>query len=155
MSVNEKAHEMTNTVESPFQKYQHLVLGHYSTAAWLRMLVLAMWSGGAYKVGLSQLAEVDEAHFDVAMLMMSHYRKYGERDVAFMSLAEKIRERLAEEQAALERNDLFEEWCRHARVALRDRGMRAGLVDDQYDWFERQFDAGKTPEEACSVASDH
>lgn len=146
---------MNATLESPFQKYEHLVLGYYGTAAWLRMLVLAMWSGNAYKVGLSQLAQVDEAHFDAAMQMMAHYRKYGERDVAFMNLAEKIRERLAEEQAALERNDLFEEWCRRARVALRDRGMRPGMVDDQYDWFERQFDAGKTPEEASSGASDH
>lgn len=144
---------MTTTLESPFQKYEHLVLGHYSTAAWLRMLVLAMWSGSAYKVGLSQLAEVDEAHFDVAMQMMAHYRKHGERDPAFMSLADKIRERLNEEQAALERDEHFEEWCRRARVALRDQGMRPGLVDDQYDWFERQFDAGKTPEEASSLAS--
>lgn len=145
-------------MESPFQQYRHLVLGHYSTAAWLRMLVMAMWNGNAYKTGLDNLVAVDEQHFDAAMQMMAqfrnHFRKYGEHDPAFLSLVEEIRERMEEEQAAVEREKRFEEWYRRARIALRDRGLRSDLIDDQYNWFERQFDAGRTPEEAASQASE-
>jgi len=141
-------------MESPFQQYRHLVLGHYSTAAWLRMLVMAMWNGSAYKVGLSPLLNTDANHFDAAMRRMAHYRKHGENDPAFMSLVEEIRARMDEERAAAEREELLEEWCRRARLALRDRGLRSGLVDDRYDWFESQFDAGKTPQEAASQASE-
>lgn len=139
-------------MESPFQQYRHLVLGHYSTAAWLRMLVMAMWNGNAYKAGLSQLANVDEKHFDAAVRMMAHFRKHGENDPAFMSLADAIRERMDEERTAAEREERLEEWCRRARIALRDRGLRPDLVEDQYSWFERQFDSGKTPQEAAALA---
>lgn len=39
---------------SPFLKYRDMVLGYYSTASWLRRVIMAMWNGTDYKTGLSQ-----------------------------------------------------------------------------------------------------
>ena len=44
---------------SPFDIHRSKVLGHYSTASWLRSVVMAMYSGSTHPVGLSVLASID------------------------------------------------------------------------------------------------
>lgn len=138
--------------QSPFQTHRDKVLGFYSTASWLRALVLALWRGSAHKVGLSQLAQVDDAHAAAALDMMASYRRYGERDPAFMALAEECSQRLEEEQASADRNERLEDWCRDAERALRQLGGRPGIVDDCYSWFGARFDAGDEPQDAARAA---
>lgn len=139
-------------MESPFVKYRHIVLGHYSTASWLRQLVLAMWNGSAFEVGLSQIASVDDEHAQVAFDMMLSYRRNGERDKAFMTLADECKARLTEEAASKKRSDDLDNWLLDTGRALRAVGMRADLVDDRYNWFVREFDAGVEPEVAARKA---
>jgi hypothetical protein len=74
-------------MQSPFITHRKKVLGQNSTAIWLRQLILSMWGGSSFQVGLSQLAGLDSEHADAAVEMLSSYRKNGEKDMAFMSLA--------------------------------------------------------------------
>lgn len=92
---------------SPFQRHRGLVLGHYSTAAWLRSVVMAMWNGHDYKVGLGNLVSLDQRHFDACIEMFAHYRKHGENDPAFLGLADDVRQRM-EQEAAAERDQALE-----------------------------------------------
>jgi len=87
-------------MQSPFLMHRDKVLGYYGAASWLRQFVLAMWNGKGYPVGLSQFRGLDRYHADAAFDMLAAYRKHGENDQAFMSLAEECRARLKEEQAA-------------------------------------------------------
>lgn len=75
---------------SPFLKYRHMLMGHYGTAKWLRLFVMSLHNGDSYKVGLSQIGSIDDAHFNAAMEMIRHYREHGESDKEFMSLANGI-----------------------------------------------------------------
>lgn len=75
-------------MQSPFTTHRKKVLGHNSTAIWLRQLILSMWGGSSYQVGLSQLATLDNEHADAAVEMLASYRNNGENDGAFMSLAD-------------------------------------------------------------------
>ena len=68
------------------------VLGSCGTAEWLRRVVLAMWNGSAYKVGLSKLESLDGEHFRALSEMLESYHKNGEDDPAFMAIAEECRE---------------------------------------------------------------
>lgn len=138
--------------QSPFITHRDKVLGYYSTAGWLRALVLAMWNGSAHKVGLSQLASLDDAHATATLEMIASYRRHGENDPAFMSLADECRKRLEEEQAAAERSERLDEWCRDAQREIRRLGGKAGIVDDRYNWFVDRFDAGDEPEAAARLA---
>lgn len=137
---------------SPFLTHRDKVLGHYGTASWLRQLVLAMWNGSDNQVGLSQIAQVDSEHAKAAFDMMLSYRENGERDTAFMSLAQECLSRAAEERAAAERADELESWMKETSRALRAIGVRGDLVDDRYNWFEAQFDAGIDPGAAAQKA---
>lgn len=92
-------------MESPFITHRKKVLGYYNTSSWLRQLVLAMWNGSSHQVGLSQLAGVDEEHAKAALEMLYGYRKNGENDPAFMTLADECFERLREDKAALHLRD--------------------------------------------------
>lgn len=139
-------------MESPFAKHRQMVLGHYGTASWLRQLVLAMWNGSSFQVGLSQITSVDHDHAKAAFDMLLSYRQHGERDKAFMALADECRKRLDEEAAAQERSEELNDWMKATGRALRAVGMRADLVDDRYTWFERQFDMRLEPEEAARKA---
>lgn len=138
--------------QSPFLTHRDKVLGYYSTASWLRVLVLSLWRGSAHKVGLSQLVGLDEAHATAAFDMMASFRRHGESDPAFMALVDECRQRLEEEQAAADRNERLEDWCRDAERALRQLGGRPGMVDDCYTWFSARFDAGDEPEDAARSA---
>ncbi|AMR77984.1 DUF7673 family protein [Cupriavidus nantongensis] len=138
---------------SPFVAHRDKVLGHYSTAAWLRRLVLAMWNGNAYPVGLSQLTNLDDSHAKAVLEMLSSYRQNGENDATFMALAEECRARLEEEAAAAQRADEFEAWLRQVRSELRTVGLSRDLADDRYDWFEGKFNAGLTPGDAAREAA--
>lgn len=136
---------------SPFLQYRDMVMGHYSTAKWLRSFVMSLWNGGGYKIGLSQLGSIDEAHFNAAMAMLRQYREQGENDREFMTLAEDIRVRMGEEQAAEERERTFSDWQRDLRYHLNRQGrMRPGeiaqAVEDHYGWLESEFDAGHSAE---------
>jgi len=137
---------------SAFTTQRALVLGHYSTASWLRQLVLAMWNGTDYQVGLSTLATVDDWHAAAALEMIRAYRQHGERDPAFMALAKACLARQGDEAAATSRAMRFEQWCDEAQRAAGRAGARAYFVDDHYGWFERQFDAGMASEAAASLA---
>lgn len=139
-------------LQSPFLKHRDKVLGYYSTASWLRSLVLSMWRGSAHKVGMSQLAGLDSEHTTAVFEMMNSYRQHGESDPAFMALAEECRQRQEEEQAAAEQSERLEDWCRDVQHALRQSGGRAGMVDDCYSWFSARFDAGDEPEHAARAA---
>lgn len=129
-------------MNSPFVLHRNKVLGHYSTASWLRMLVLAMYRGSQYQVGLSKLATVDIDHFTAALEMLQYYREEGEQAQGFMELANECRIRLEVEQEDSLREQKLESWLRDVRWELKKIGMPADLVDDCYTWFEKQFDAG-------------
>ena len=81
---------------SPFELYREMILGHYSTAAWLQAVVLALWNGHQFKIGLSQLAGLDDSHYAALTHMLDYYRWHGENDPTFMSLADEIRNRRTE-----------------------------------------------------------
>lgn len=139
--------------QSPFIRHRDKVMGYYGTAAWLRCVVLAMWSGSTEKVGLSQLGSIDDDHYRAFAEMTGHYRLHGENDPAFHALVEEVHARQREEQEAKEREERLEQWCRDAKACLRERGLRPGELDDRYGWFESLFDQGKTPEDAARMAA--
>lgn len=139
--------------ESPFIRHRDKVMGHYSTAAWLRCIVLAMWSGSTDKVGLSQLGSIDDDHYQAFAEMTSHYRLCGENDPALHALVEDIHARQQEEREANEREQRLERWCDETKTHLRERGLRSGELDDRYGWFESLFDQGKTPEDAARMGA--
>lgn len=141
-----------NAYESAFTAHRDKVLGHYSTASWLRQLVLAMWSGAEYRVGLSNLPSVDTEHFAAAIAMIQSYRQHGNDDAAFRSLAMECLERVEAEKAASERDRRLEEWCKQAQCAVRTAGGEECYVSDHFGWFERQFNAGSTPQVAAALA---
>lgn len=142
------AMEKMNPV-SPFITHRSMVLGHYSTAKWLRGVVLALWNGRADPVGLSQLTNTDSDHFSAFISMVEHYRRFGENDPALHDLVHEIQKRQTEERAAQERAKNLEEWNYEARQQLRAMGQSADAVEDRYGWFESRFDAGRTAFEAA------
>lgn len=139
--------------QSPFAKYRDMVLGHYSTANWLRAFVMALWGGTEYKVGLSQLGTIDNPTFEAVMEMVASYREMGENDPTFMALAMEIITRMDEERAAEEREKRFEEWLRKFRYELMRVGETSGraemIADDNYSWLEAQFARGSSVEDAA------
>jgi hypothetical protein len=137
-------------MNSPFSRHRARVLGHYSTASWLRQAVMAMWSGTAHPVGLSKLTNLDSEHFAAFIDMASHYRKVGENDPALDALVKEIEARNEAERDASMRAERFDAWCREAARELRRLGKPEGLVDDRYNWFETRFDAGDTPAAAAA-----
>jgi len=139
--------------ESPFLLHRDKVMGHYSTAGWLRCVVLAMWSGSTDKVNLSQLGGIDDNHYRAFTEMTAHYRLHGENDPAFHSLVEDIHTRQREEKEAKDRDERLQKWFSETRERLGERGLRSGELDDRYGWFESLFDQGKTPENAASMAA--
>ena len=139
--------------ESPFLRHRDKVMGHYSTAVWLRRVVLAMWSGSTDPVGLSQLGSLDDEHYRAFADMTAHYRLRGENDPAFHALVQSIQERQREEQEAKDRDARLERWCSETKACLRERGLRSGELDDRYNWFESLFDQGKSPEDAARMAA--
>ncbi|MEQ1594748.1 MAG: hypothetical protein ABL985_06590 [Casimicrobium sp.] len=72
---------------SPFVTHRAKILGKNSTAAWYRQLLLAMYSGSAFPVGLSPLSSLDHEHAGIAIDLLSSYRLNGENDQASMDLA--------------------------------------------------------------------
>lgn len=137
---------------SPFAAHRDMVMGYYGTASWLRLLVLSMWNGSGYQVGLSPLRSLDGEHFGAALSMIQSYREHGERDPAFMALADECRARIDEECAAAERVERLDDWNSNAQSAVRRAGGRSGYVEDHYSWFEKQFDAGLEPDAAAALA---
>lgn len=128
--------------QSPFMAHRDKVLGHYGTASFLRAVVLALWNGTDYKVGLSRINSLDQEHYTALMEMITQYRHAGESDPAFMALADDVRARVAEEKRAAERAEAFESWCDDIKSIIRDKNVnvRAGdIVDDHYDWLDSQF----------------
>lgn len=136
---------------SPFDIHRSKVLGHYSTASWLRSVVMAMYSGSTHPVGLSVLASIDAEHFKAFNDMVAGYRQYGENDPAFMALAKDVMQRQEEEAAAAKRAKDLEDWCYAVKSELRIHGRKSGEVDDHYSWFEQQFDAGVTAADAVEA----
>jgi len=147
-----KGKSASNNVQSPFVIHRDKVLGYYSTASWLRRLVLAMWNGSGYPVGLSQLTNLDADHREAAMAMIASYAVDGEGDPAFMALADECRARLQEEEAAAERSEQLDVWMREVARYIRGLGGRRGWVDDHYTWLERLFDGDTSPEQAAQLA---
>lgn len=127
---------------SPFEVHRDKILGHYSTAWWLRGVVMAMWNGDGYQVGLSHLVNLDADHFAAFAEMTAHYHRHGENDPAFMALANEVWKRQAEEKAAKDREEKLEKWCSTVKSELRIHGRKSGDLDDHYSWFEGQFNSG-------------
>jgi hypothetical protein len=137
-------------MSSPFLTHRAKVLGHYSTASWLRDVVMALYNGSMYKVGLSTLGSIDAEHYSAFAEMVAHYRTAGERDVAFHDLVHAIKQRLEEEEAARERAAELRSWMDDVRYELPKHVMARSEVDDHYEWFERRFEAGSSPGDAAA-----
>lgn len=134
----------TTSKQSPFSTHRDKVLGHYGTASFLRAVVLALWNGNGYKVGLSSICNLDQDHYAAFLEMIGHYRNFGESDRAFMALAKEVEARVAEEKRAAERAEDFEAWCREICYEIRQSGGAAArsatdLVDEHYSWLDNQF----------------
>lgn len=74
--------------------------------------------------------------------MIGQYRNAGEGGPSFITLAEEVRARVAEEKRAAERAEAFEDWCDDFKSIIMGKGAnaRAGdLVDDHYDWLDRNL----------------
>jgi hypothetical protein len=136
--------------DSPFKKHRGKVLGHYGTADWLRAVVMAMWNGNDNRVGLSKLTNLDREHFAAFTEMVSTYHRLGEADPAFMALAEEVKDRIADEARAADKEAEFREWLDDATDCLREQGKHADLATDRYTWFWGRFNAGDTPESAAA-----
>lgn len=136
--------------QSPFITHRDKVLGHYSTASWLRRVVMSLYNGSGHPVGLSPLTNTDAAHFAAFQEMVNHYRCVGENDPALHALVEEIQKRGREEQAAEERSLRLEDWNSDARRQLRALGLSSDVVDDRYSWFEARFDAGRTADDVVA-----
>ncbi len=133
---------MTSPTQSPFARHRDKVLGYYGTASFLRAVVLALWNGTDYKVGLSHITNLDQEHYTALMEMIAQYRHVGERDPDFMALADDVRARVGEEKRAAERAEAFEGWCDDIKYIIRDKNatVRArDLIDDHYGWLDSQF----------------
>ena len=83
--------------DSPFGKYRHEILGHYSTARRLQGLTLHLWNDGNPVHLASLFGNADGHHTRIALEMIASYATRGENDPAFMRLADEIRDRRAEE----------------------------------------------------------
>lgn len=137
---------------SPFLKYRDMVLGYYSTASWLRRVIMAMWNGTDYKTGLSQITGLDAEHYQAFSEMVAHFRQHGESDSAFMALAKDILARMDEEQAAADRAAALDTWLDDVKDHTRlTRSATANAIDDHYSWLERQFDDGVSSEQAMRL----
>lgn len=142
---------------SPFRTHRDKILGHYSTAAWLRSVVMALWNGADHPVALNRLHGLDDAHYAAFIDLVSAYRRTGQNDLAFRHLVEEIKVRVAQEQAAEQHDREFQEWRLDVARSLRQLGKPVGLTDDRYNWLEARFDAGDAPEtaaRACPMLTD-
>lgn len=137
---------------SPFLKYRDMVLGYYGTAGWLRRVIMAMWNGNDYKTGLSQITGLDAQHYQAFSEMVAHFRQYGESDSAFMALANDILARMAEEQAAADREVALDAWLDDVRDHSQPtRRATENAIDDHHGWLTRQFDDGVSAEQATRL----
>jgi len=138
---------------SPFPQHRDMVMGHYSTAAWMRTFVLAMSDDAGEQVDLADFRYLDHEHARAAVEMLDAYRD-NPHAPGFASLVEACRQRRREEQAAAIRDRALEAWLPLVTRALRQRGLYAGMAEDKYAWFAVRFDAGDTPEQAAQRAQD-
>lgn len=129
------------TTDSPFITHRSKVLGRYSTALWLRQVVLSLHYGASKPVGLSGINGADAAHFAAYTEMINHYRIHGEFDPTFQALVTEVEELQAKEKAVEERTKRLEEWNTEARSQLRSLGHPDHDVDGNR-WFESRFDGG-------------
>jgi len=146
------------TKQSPFITHRDKVLGHYGTASFLRAIVLALWNGTDYKVGLSSINNLDQEHYAAFLEMIGQYRNIGESDPAFMSLADEVRARVAEEKRAAERAEAFEDWCKDIQSIIRGKGVgarAADLVDNHYDWLDSNFGSITAENAAAELVRRH
>lgn len=134
---------------SPFTTHRDKVLGQYGTASWLRSVVLAMWNGTGYQVGLSRLTSLDADHYAAFSEMIKSYHENGENDPAFMALANEVRAMLEREVAAEERREALEDWLNDVKHELREIGQKSHEAEDRYEWFAQRFDDGKSPSDAA------
>lgn len=136
---------------SPFETHREKILGHYSAARTLRDVVLALWNGQAYPVGLSSLTNLDAAHYRAFRDMVDHYHSQGENDPAFMRLADECVARAEKEAAARQRAERLKVWTLDTRWALKQLDLDVGVVEDHSSWFKQRFDAGESPELAAAA----
>ena len=152
---------MTTTQKlSPVLTHRDKVLGHYGTASFLRAVVLALWNGTDFKVGLSRISNLDQEHYAAFLEMIGQYRSAGERDPAFMALADEVRARVAEEKKAADRAEAFEDWCKDVERAIRMDGGVPGrtagdLVDEHYGWLDAQFGTLSPDSAATELVKRH
>lgn len=132
-------------MQSPFATHRAKVLGYYSTAAWLRRVVMSLWNGVDHPLRLDRISGLDDSHFAALVEMVGYYRRCGESDPAFHQLVKEVEARLQEEEAAAERAREFESWCSDVKTELGRLKKPLGLLDDRYNWFEARFDAGDGP----------
>ena len=83
---------------SPFIRYRNELLDEFNlTSRSLRRLVLNLWNG-MEGLNLSALFwNADPLHTRIALEMIVSYSHRGEKDAAFMALANEIRDRFAHE----------------------------------------------------------
>lgn len=135
---------------SPFEVHRDKVMGHYSTAEWLRNVVMSLWNGSGNPVGLSRIHNADAVHYKAFLDMLNHFRSVGEGDPALVRLVQEIEERKQQEREASERAQRLEAWLKDTQLELRMIGKPQGLVDDRHGWFVARFDRGDAPEAAAA-----
>lgn len=140
-------------MSSPFKTHREKVLGMYSTAAWMRSVVLALWSTDHAMPPLARLQELDDSHFAAFNEMLARYRRAGDTDPDFQALVVEVKAMVAEEQAARVHAARFESWCKEVVAALRLLARDPELVEERCNWFEDQFNAGTTPTKAALDAT--
>lgn len=84
--------------------------------------------------------------------MIESYRRYGENDPAFLSLAEECVRRKKKEAASAAKQELLDKWRREVRKCIADQGARDDMVDDCYYWFSSRFEEGLDPMQAARAA---
>lgn len=136
-------------MSSPFKTHRKKVLGMYSTAAWMRRVVLALWSTDNAMPPLVRLQQLDDSHFAAFNEMLAQYRRVGETDPDFQALVVEVEAMVAEEQAARVHAARFESWCNEVVAALGLLAKDPEMVQDRYNWFEDQFNAGASPTKAA------
>ena len=76
---------------SPFVTHAKVILADYGTASKIRRFVLSLYNGHAFPCDLSDIAGMDNIHFQIVVDLMTSYHTLGENDKDMLELAERIK----------------------------------------------------------------
>jgi hypothetical protein len=86
---------------SPFETHAAVLRdGRYGASQSLQDLVLSLWNGEGWPLDMGRLARnADAAHWAIAVSLLESYRRHGETDPAFMTLAAELAARRRADRA--------------------------------------------------------